>query len=231
MTPCCPSRLWAGPQRRPEFARLRCAAGSNARLSGCLQGGPPRGGREARYSNRAGGLRQLIRLRTAPSNSVRLRPALAILDQANKGLGLINFEESLAGRTRRSDPVWLLPCLPRSLTSTSLIPTCSHSTTVKNYGYEVTFEYFNACPPFGGRVGWYAYWESTKMTRGSPDGTPIDPPSQPREGAPPQQKMLRSHEVHCAGGLGHIEGHRCEEHEDCVFRSVPLPIQAVRAMA
>ena len=39
----------------------------------------------------------------------------------------------------------------------------------------------------------------------------------------PQKEMLGSHEVHCIGGLGRVEGLRCEEHEDCVFQATPLP--------
>jgi hypothetical protein len=39
----------------------------------------------------------------------------------------------------------------------------------------------------------------------------------------PPQKMLGSHEVHCIGGWGHIEGTHCEEHEDCVYQSIPVP--------
>ena len=38
--------------------------------------------------------------------------------------------------------------------------------------------------------------------------------------------MLGAHEVDCAGGLGRIEGQRCEEREereDWVFQAIPLP--------
>ena len=39
----------------------------------------------------------------------------------------------------------------------------------------------------------------------------------------PAREMLGSHEVHCIGGWTHIEGQRCEEHEQCVFEARPLP--------
>ena len=39
----------------------------------------------------------------------------------------------------------------------------------------------------------------------------------------PAKEMLGSHEVHCVGGWGHIQGERCEEHEQCVFQATPLP--------
>ncbi len=35
--------------------------------------------------------------------------------------------------------------------------------------------------------------------------------------------MRGSHEVHCIGGWGRLEGERCAEHEECVFKAVPLP--------
>jgi hypothetical protein len=39
----------------------------------------------------------------------------------------------------------------------------------------------------------------------------------------PPKEMLGAYEVHCVGGLGRIEGERCQEHEDCVFTATPLP--------
>jgi hypothetical protein len=39
----------------------------------------------------------------------------------------------------------------------------------------------------------------------------------------PPREMLGAYEVHCVGGLGRIEGERCQEHEDCVFTATPLP--------
>ena len=39
----------------------------------------------------------------------------------------------------------------------------------------------------------------------------------------PQKQMLGSHEVHSIGGWGHIDGERCQEHEDCVFQATPVP--------
>jgi hypothetical protein len=40
---------------------------------------------------------------------------------------------------------------------------------------------------------------------------------------PRVKEMLGSHEVHCIGGWGRVDGERCVEHEDCVFQSTPLP--------
>jgi len=39
----------------------------------------------------------------------------------------------------------------------------------------------------------------------------------------PVRQMLGLREVHCIGGWSHIEGQRCEEHEQCVFEARPLP--------
>ena len=39
----------------------------------------------------------------------------------------------------------------------------------------------------------------------------------------PTRDMRGSHEVHCIGGWGRLEGERCEEHEQCVFQAIPLP--------
>jgi hypothetical protein len=40
---------------------------------------------------------------------------------------------------------------------------------------------------------------------------------------PRARQMLGSLEVHSIGGLGHVEGQPCEEHEACVFEATPLP--------
>ena len=45
----------------------------------------------------------LIRLLGSGSDSVRLRAALAILDQANKGVELLDFEERLAALERQAE--------------------------------------------------------------------------------------------------------------------------------
>jgi len=46
----------------------------------------------------------LIRLLSSGSDSVRLRAATAILDQANKGLELIDFEERLTALEQKAAP-------------------------------------------------------------------------------------------------------------------------------
>ena len=38
--------------------------------------------------------------------------------------------------------------------------------------------------------------------------------------APPV--MRGALEMHCPGGLSHVEGQVCSEHEDCVFQSTPM---------
>ena len=45
----------------------------------------------------------LVRLLGAGSDSVRLRAAMAILDQANKGLEMLDFEERLAALEQRPE--------------------------------------------------------------------------------------------------------------------------------
>ena len=46
----------------------------------------------------------LVRLLGSPSDSIRLRAAQTILDQANKGIELIDFEERLAALERQAQP-------------------------------------------------------------------------------------------------------------------------------
>ena len=49
-----------------------------------------------------------------------------------------------------------------------------------------------------------------------------------QRGWTPPSEMRGTIEMHCIGGLGHVEGERCLEHENCVYRRMPILGRVVR---